>query len=361
MPALARGQASGCATPVLVLLTIYDDDTLNRQGVLRDSDVAEFVVELDGVQIFPVSGRESIDTEHDCPTGHRLGEGRYVIPYSVSSTAKISDGYEIVAYYKETATSAEQSYRIGFEVLSEVADPLLPRYCTAKSLRDEGITYNDADDLRLSWLVALASSYVERYTARFFEPRGKRIRLNGRGKSLLRLQEPIIAIGTVAIESGFTPTAEIIADVDSFRAYNRHLTQNLRLPDDRNAPLIEFVHVRRGADALPIFPRGQQNVRIDGVFGYTDPDPLGSPVGKTPELIALATRLLALRNVPKLTDIDERRRSQRAWRVVEEKAGDSGYRLGNWERGAVVGAFSGDPEIDNILAQFHRPPTWRAA
>ena len=74
------------------------------------------------------------------------------------------------------------------------------------------------------------------------------------------------------------------------------LAAGLGDPDDRKNPRLEFFHE---SDLLGVQPtpaaslglgplvwlRGAQNVVIDGLFGYTDPD--GSAVGRTPELIRL--------------------------------------------------------------------------
>ncbi|KKL22048.1 hypothetical protein LCGC14_2439310, partial [marine sediment metagenome] len=101
-----------------------------------------------------------------------------------------------------------------------------------------------------------------------------------------------------------------------------------------------------------------------GVFGYTDAD--GTPLGDTPVLLQHATKLLVLRDLPKLSDCDAREDAQRRWRLLAEKTSEQSYRLADISsRGSsahvAVGAFSGDPEIDSVLVQFMRPPAMGSA
>ena len=95
---------------------------------------------------------------------------------------------------------------------------------------------------------------------------------------------------------------------------------------------------------------------MNGVFGYTDPD--GSGVGHTPELIRHVTKLLVLREIPTMTDTSLREERQKRWRIVSERTRDQGYNLDPLR---AHGGFTGDPEIDAILAAYQRPPQLGAA
>jgi hypothetical protein len=231
-------------------------------------------------------------------------------------------------------------------------------YTSIADLREEGVAETAASDARLEILIGLASRYIDRLTGRFFEPREMTVALDGTGGRVLRLGQPIVRVDGVFI--GASPQAHdgVPLDPTLYRVYNRHLTQRFVLPDDRDDPRIEFVgdeEVVSGAGRL-VWPRGAQNVTVQGVFGYTDPD--GTPTGQTPDLIRHATKLLVMREMPRLADLDRREDAQRRWRITSERTRDQSYSL---EALQLRGAFTGDPEIDVILAVYQRPPDLGAA
>lgn len=351
MIALARGQTNSCSLPVLVLHTIFD-------GILKDAYSAEFTIEYNGSQVYPGSGRQAI-TLTACPTGHRIRLGTYVAPWAVPSNASIGR-HTATWYYKEAATSDEVTWSQTFEVVRQIFDPRAPLYAFVDDLRcDVCDVKRTSDDRKLSELLAMASRYVERYTGRFFEAKSQNVYRDGRASPALRLQDPIIAIGEVAIDFGPLVTGELEIDMEDLLVYNRHLTQGLNQPDDRNAPKIELFRVPEEARVFSTetrFPEGRQNIRVLGVFGFTDPN--GTPIGETPYLIQHATKLLALRNLYGLLATQKRDRAMRNWRLVSESGQQSSYKLAELEDTNPVfsGRFSGDPEIDQILASYCRPP-----
>lgn len=231
-------------------------------------------------------------------------------------------------------------------------------YASVADLRAEGVTDAAASDARLESLIALAGSYIERVTGRFFEPRAQVLRVDGTGSRVLPLGHPIVRVDAILIDSSPFSPGDLPIDPDFYRVYNRHLTQGLLLPDDRDHPRIELVG---GEEPFPglgrlAWPRGQQNVEVRGVFGYTEPD--GSATGRTPELIRHVTKLLVLRELPLLADLDRREDAQRRWRLTSERTRDQAYTL---EALRLTGAFTGDPEIDNVLVAFVRPADFGAA
>lgn len=231
-------------------------------------------------------------------------------------------------------------------------------YATIADLRAEGVTEAAATNARIESLIALAGSYIERMTGRFFEPRPQTLRVDGTGGRVLPLGHPIISVDAVLVDSSPFSPGDLPIDPGFYRVYNRHLTQGLLLPDDRDHPRIELVG---GDEPFPglgrlAWPRGQQNVEVRGVFGYTEPD--GSPTGRTPELIRHVTKLLVLRELPLLTDTDRREDAQRRWRLTSERTRDQAYTL---DALRLTGAFTGDPEIDNVLFAFVRPADFGAA
>lgn len=369
MSALARGQASNCANPVLDLFTQVN-------GVLVDVAALEFQVfdvsdpgkQLAPVQVHPatVGTRASVNVSALCPAGDKLSTGHFVARWTPPVDEAIGT-HEIRWFFRLTPTSPEQTFREEFEVLVEVAGFAGTGYAFVSDLRAEGVTVATASDARLQQLIALASRYIERVTARFFEPRVQTLTLDGRGGRTLVLGHPVVGVEGVFIDSSPFAVGDLPVDPSVYRVYNRHLTQGLLLPDDRDNPKIEFVHgsdlggVRfeaiggTGLTSL-VWPRGQQNVMVRGVFGYTEPD--GSLAGRTPEMIRHATKLLVMRELPLLANTDQREDAQRRFRLTSERTRDQSYTL---EALKLHGAFTGDPEIDNILVAFVRPADFGAA
>lgn len=239
-------------------------------------------------------------------------------------------------------------------------------YATVADFRAEGVTPAAASDARLEALIGLATEYIERVTGRFFEARQQTLTLDGTGGRSLLLGHPIIRVDEVFIELSVFAPADVAVDVALYRVYNRHLTQGLLLPDDRDNPKLEFIHssdllgvsIERPVLSLStlIWPKGQQNVLVKGVFGYTERD--GSPTGRTPLLIRHLTMLLVLRELTPLTDVAGREEASKRWRITSERTRDQSYTL---EAIRATGAFTGDPEIDAPLSRFVRPPDLGAA
>lgn len=357
MPALARNQASGCANPALDLFTQVN-------GVLIDVAVLEFQIfdvsdpgkQQNPVQVYPatVGARATVDVGSLCPAGDKLSTGHFVARWTPPVNEAIGT-HEIRWFFRLTPMSPEQTFREEFEVLVEVAGFSATGYAFVSDMRAEGVPVMDASDARLQVLIALASRYIERMTGRFFEPRPQTLTLDGRGGRTLLFGQPIIGIESVRIDSSPFSPADLPIDRSLLRVYNRHLTQGLLLPDDRDNPKLELFHVDDEARAF-VWPKGQQNVTVTGVFGYTEPD--GSPTGRTPELIRHATKLLVMRELPLLGNVDQREDAQRRFRLTSERTRDQSYTL---EALRLHGAFTGDPEIDNILAAYQRPPDLGAA
>ena len=368
MPALARGQPSDCSNPVLDLFT-------QVSGLLVDVAVLEFQIfdvsdaakRLAPDQVYPAAPgtRAPVNIGALCPAGDKLSTGHFVARWTPPVDEPVGT-HEVRWFFRLTQSSPEQAFREEFEVLVEVAGFSGLGYALVSDLREEGVTVADAHDARLERLIALASRYAERVTGRFFEPRTQTLTVDGSGGRALPLGQPIIGIEAVAIDTGPFTSGDLPIDPSLIRVYNRHLTQGLLLPDDRDNPKLEFIH---GSDLLGVqfepaqislssfvWPRGAQNVTVRGVFGYTEPD--GSPTGRTPELIRHVTKLLVMRELPRIADLDRREDLQKRWRLTSERTRDQSYTL---EALKLTGEFTGDPEIDGILAAFVRPPDLGAA
>src|SRR5690606_19564178 len=104
-----------------------------------------------------------------------------------------------------------------------------------------------------------------------------------------------------------------------------------------------------------VFPKAAGNVEAAGTWGYTEDD--GTPQGRTPAEIRRACMLLVLRWLSPLGTDDAEARNR--WRIIEERTRDQSYKL---DRGSGGGStFTGDPDIDGIVARYRRPPGLGAA
>ena len=205
-------------------------------------------------------------------------------------------------------------------------------YATVQDLRDEGVTAAQASDERLSALVAEASGFIDRATGWFFEPRELVVRLDGRGSRTVEPPVPPIRVDRLVVggmEVSHYPDALVLmgAPVEAW-----------------------FDGPRCTLNRGRVFPRGQGNVELSGLWGYTEPN--GTELGRTPLAIRRACMLLVLRWIAPLAQEDAAGDARNRWRIVEERTRDQSYKLAPMGHS---GAFTGDPEIDHILGRYRRP------
>jgi hypothetical protein len=229
-------------------------------------------------------------------------------------------------------------------------------YCTIEELRAEGVSDPTTDGM-LARRIALASALIDRWTGRWFEPRALTIRADGGGGAALLLGPPVISLTQVRLLfQNMDPTDEL--NLAELRIYNRHLSGFVD-DDDRENPRIEWLSWDRQSSG--IWPEGTQNVELTGVFGYTDPA-VGTDdeeTGVTPLLIKHACILLVMRNLAPLADTEAREETLRSTRITSMQTRDQSISYAAPSSGGstrMLGAFSGDPEIDSIIASYCRPP-----
>jgi hypothetical protein len=315
------------------------------------------------VQLYPASppgAKATLDV-----TANRIGPGRYAATWDSSAVAL--GRYMVRWYYQVTSTSAWVSFDQEFEVANVPYQGAA--YCTVYDLANDGMASANSGDGSAQKLIAQCSRYIEFYTGRTFSPTYKLITVSGTFARALLLDEPICAIEGLQFDmSGvFDGSPEAQAN---YRVFNRHLTQGLFLPDDRDNPKIEFLPTWDPSSYDgPYYPssvwwrrmpRGVQNVQLGGYFGYTEPD--GSMIGGTPALIRLACRLLCFKQQyapgdPRRADAFNRQR------LTSEYTRDQGYIMDkpNAARASPFVTHTLDPEIDAILFGFIRPPRLGAA
>ena len=351
MTTIATGTQVGVAEPALWF-------GYQHQGVLTDVDVLDFQIrDATGAAVYPTPGDlndwESVDL-----VANKLGEGRYAPTWTATAGAT-----RIVWRYQALGSGVDVFGSQDFEVLDSVVVPGGPLYATVKSIRDAGIDATQLSDQLALLKIATWSQWLERVTGQHFEPRASQYRIDGTDARSVLLWVPICGISRVVFFDDPDRNPRSI-DLTDLRVYNRHLSQRLTQPDDRNDPKIDFrdesasgyhyAHPsRRHLHSVfhpHVFPWGPQAISVDGVFGYTDWVD-GMTLGKTPDLIAHAVSLLAQRdaggagsscNVIQKDD----------WRVVEEKTRDQTVK---YSAPLKWGQWTGDAEIDQIIYMFMRP------
>jgi len=281
-------------------------------------------------------------------------------------------------YYDDTAGDESYWYKISYFnstslLESELSDPIPAtgggKYVTVQDMRDEGVSATEYDDARLVKIIKLAEAFVERVTGRWFYARHLTIKVDGTDSPWLRVPAPIVTIEEAKLlyEPVTGTPAYTDLTLDDLRIYNRHLTQGLLDPDDRDAPRIvmddyDYTTIAR-------WPRGAQNVILTGFFGYTELGP-NDPVGETsdgsqvplsygaaPPLICDAVKRLVVMWLPQRTDTEALDEAASRHRITRIKTRDQEIQYASpaTAAGARVGWASGDPNVDSILAMYKRP------
>ena len=210
-------------------------------------------------------------------------------------------------------------------------------YASVADLRDEGVSVAQASDARLLALIDEAGRAIDSFTGWFFEPRALTLRLDGRGTPSLEPPLPPIELTQLTVGGSDVSVA----------------------PDDL---LVVGAPVQPGFDGprltrtrKRVFPKAAGNVEAAGTWGYTEDD--GTPQGRTPAEIRRACMLLVLRWLSPLGADDAEARNR--WRIIEERTRDQSYKLDRVAGGGIT--FTGDPDIDGIVARYRRPPGLGAA
>jgi hypothetical protein len=317
------------------------------------------------------------------------GKQRIVIlPFSVGAAEPVGTYTANVTFIADPDDGPAipvQTIAVPFRVLDD-GHPLVAGYAQIVDAIDQGFPINDPTPCggysytQAKQAIERASRYVEQITGRFFENRYLVNDYDGDGGPALQIDNPIIGMTDVTFTfTTFTP-ADLPIEEGDLRVYNRHMRQNLTQPDDREDPRVEFLRTPNyrypraqlvgSVDILSSyigFTDSQQNVKLKGMFGYTDYD--GTPFGKTPDLITEVTLRIAARYIGNLwTQIGGAgTTSSVAGPILSEKTMDQSVTFANalssggGGNNAFAGVFTGDPEIDQLLALYMLPPRFRSA
>lgn len=255
----------------------------------------------------------------------------------------------------------------------------MAEYVTVEQLRDEGVSL-DVSDAQLTRVIRRASAQIDAWCHRWFSPRAMTLLLDGPGHDILQIGPPIISVSRVRIVTPgdiILPIFQEIVDLTNVKVFNRHLTQGLTDPDDRANPKLQWIlasdeYTRRLPDVVRYgwWPRGVQNIEVTGYFGYTDPDPdeivvpPATPVGKTPELVAMACMMLVVRDMLPVADLEGRTEAALSGRTLSVRTRDQSITYGaavNSTTGVSTGSnfgsgIMGNTEIQALLSQYVRGP-----
>lgn len=291
---------------------------------------------------------------------------------------EITDGGSRVAleadqtdyYYDDTSGDSTYWYKISyFNSVSSAESSLtaaIPatgggRYVTVQEMRDAGFVetlYSNVDLLRA---IMNAERFVERLTGNVFIPQQRTFRMdpNPAGSNILLLDMPIVQIDAVTIVAyvgdDYTDVYDI--SVDDVKVYNRHLTQGLVSPDDRDNPRLILLTDHWGHES--------QSIKLEGWFGYTElgihdtpgetveGSQLPSSKGGPPELLTRAIELLLPRFLASPADPDEYDDATRRHHIERYKARDQEVQYAKGT--AATGGITGDQDVDAFLEHFLEP------
>lgn len=280
------------------------------------------------------------------------GMSNYVFNGSASSTTTLPT-IRARAY----RASDDSYYATPYDVTVSLAG-----YCTIADIRDEGYAITAYPDETVQQAINASTSIIDRLTRQWFEPRYKRVSLDGKGIDTLFLYVPIVTITKVEVDGSSE-------SLDNYEFYNRHLTHGIVSQDDRADPRICWGENRTGVDIRRLygggdFQRARKSIVVSGLFGYTDlgPDDFAGetvkgnqiPVsyGVTPGLINQAAKRLTIRHMQTFSDGDD---SAKASRLLSEKTRDQSYTLAAPSTADSSYGLTGDLEVDKILMMYQAP------
>jgi hypothetical protein len=347
---IARGEESAVGNPRLKI-SISLGDSLLTPAALEFSifDTSTAALRAEPLQIFPNNGYQQVDLDDD-----EITTGVFAIAWTAPDDAAIgTHRLRVRATFSVGAEPVE--WDVSFEVVDvAVAAPVQTYgYTTIERVRAEGITEAMASDGRLSELIEEASIEIDKICRWWFQARAKSVTLDGNGRTRLDLPAPPIEIYEVVIEG-------VRLDPGSW-----HLVGICpRGPSDPRKPLAAIERKAGSATrfydlGVPrlVWPKGQGNIVIRGVFGYTEDN--GTAFGRVPLAIVRACNLMVIRMQwpQSFEEAIDARNAGRTKRMKTHEQEIEYFPSGGGAAGgnAPATAFDSDPEISRILAAYIRP------
>jgi hypothetical protein len=351
MPGIVQGEISNKDNPLLFFC--YQDE-----GILRD------LAELSWV-IYPYGSGTATALHGTCDVTPETGTdwlSAGVYAPTVNSATLSVGAYEIVWIYKYQPGDAAKKCSYFFEVLTPGAWRTGAQYSGYMPSGNEALTgFTIAQQHKA---INIASRDLERICGRYFFPKYTTILQSVRPRSsVATLDIPIIGINQLAIDSilvYMTTPSYYNLDVGNVKVFNRHLS-GYTAEDDRDNPKIVIATAGsnddRNAVTIGSFPGGTKNLRIRGVFGYTEPD--GSPMGCTPELLTDVLINMTYKRLtdPTGTDVSTWSPSRIASAKTRDQAITFATNSGSSSSGssAADDALTGNARLDDIIDRYTRP------
>lgn len=161
-------------------------------------------------------------------------------------------------------------------------------YATVADARTEGVPTTFTDQ-QIQAQLDQWSNFIEDATRQWFEPRHRKLELDGNNARVLFFPVPIIKIDQVWINGDF------VNELPNrfFKVYNRNQAD----ADDRRNPMVKFASVGLGIFDVPDFRYamrfviGTRNQHFLGQYGFVESD------GTTPKLIKRAVLKMAIKTL----------------------------------------------------------------
>jgi hypothetical protein len=305
----------------------------------------------------------SIEKEEAGPTWVPIAPLTVTPPLVSDMTKYVFQG--MTADSASIPTMRARGYRSSDSTYSATEFPVtvsLGGYCTIQDVRDQGWDASLYTDNQVLAAINYATNLIDRITRIWFEPRYRKVSMDGQHIDQLFLKVPIVAVMVLEID-------ETVQALEEFVVYNRHLTHGIVNPDDRADPRVAWGEARSNVDIRRLygggrFAKARKSVVISGIYGYTEHGPgdyAGETVkgnqipvsyGSTPEPIKQAALRLAIRYMQPIDEGDE---TGMAGKVIEEKTRDQSYKLGTPSESDSSYGLTGDIEVDKILQMYPAP------
>ncbi len=326
------------------MVSVYQGQELNEKhltGYFFRSDGVPINPFEVSAQILDVEDPNSPQVVLGSATLVNFGIGAYYIDWTVPENQKTVT-HRACWTWRLFDGSDEESECYDFEVIS--ASFFSPEifYLTPADFYNEGWDPEFFKPEMINKRLKLVQQYIEKVTGFIFRRYNYQFFLDGNGTRLCRVPQPIISVSDIAFAQGFNSYRS--ENLKDFIVYNRYQ------PDDRWNPKIEVSEftvddIFSFGGSLGRFPKGTQNIRITGEFGFVEEGTMDTPQPiKDAMMIMTGMFLYDYAN-------EEMQQELRTRGVVSETTDGHSYTLDRAFRG---GTLTGISEVDNLLMPYVR-------